>query len=42
MTTQLLIKGGQNMSRETLDTICIPDEYKHLIESSDTIIPFWE
>jgi len=42
MTTQLLIKGGQNMSRETLDTVCIPDEYKHLIESSDTIIPFWE
>lgn len=42
MTTQLLIKAGQNMSRETLDTICIPDEYKHLIESSDTIIPFWE
>ena len=42
MTTQLLIKAGQNMSRETLDTICIPDEYKHLIESSDNIIPFWE
>jgi hypothetical protein len=42
MTTQLLIKAGQNMSRETLDTICIPDEYKHLIESSETIIPFWE
>ena len=42
MTTQLLIKAGQNMSRETLDTVCIPDEYKHLIESSDTIIPFWE
>ena len=42
MTTQLLIKAGQNMSRETLDTICIPDEYKHLIESSDTIIAFWE
>jgi hypothetical protein len=42
MTTQLLIKAGQNMSRETLDTIHVPDEYKHLIESSDTIIPFWE
>ena len=42
MTTQLLIKGGQNVSRETLDALCIPDEYKHLIESSDTIIPFWE
>ena len=42
MTTQLLIKAGQNMSRETLHNICIPDEYKHLIESSDTIIAFWE
>ena len=42
MTTQLLIKAGQNMSRETLDKISIPDEYKHLIESSDTIIAFWE
>jgi ankyrin repeat protein len=42
MTTQLLIKAGQNISLKTLDTLCIPDEYKHLIESSDTIIPFWE
>jgi len=42
MTTQLLIKAGQYMTRETLDNIHIPVEYKHLIECNDAIVAFWE
>jgi hypothetical protein len=42
MTTQLLIKAGQYMTRETLDNIHIPIEYKHLIECNDAIVAFWE
>jgi len=42
MTTQLLIKAGQYMTRDALDKIHIPIEYKHLIEYSDAIVAFWE
>ena len=42
MTSQLLIKVGQKMPKHILDTLEIPDEYKHIIDSKDNFIAFWE
>ena len=42
MTSQLLIKTGQQMPKEILDKINIPEEYNHLINHEDDIVAFWE
>jgi hypothetical protein len=42
MTSQLLIKTGQHMSKEVLDKVDIPEEYNDLINYKENITAFWE